>query len=212
VPDLLVDPPAGENRATVLLAHGAGAPMDGDAMNGLTAALTAAGFTVARFEFAYMAARRSGARRPPPKAELLVPEYRRAVAAVLACSSGPVVIAGKSLGGRVAVMAAGEPLDPRVVGVAVYGYPFHPPGAPERTRLAPLAAARLPVLVCQGTRDPFGTAEDVAAYALPPHVRVRWFEDGDHDLAPRKASGHTLAGHKTAAAAAFAALLDPPSG
>lgn len=206
MPDLLVAEPAGAPLATVVLAHGAGASMESEAMTGFTAALVAAGLVVVRFEFAYMAARRTGVRRPPPKAERLLPEYRSALDAVLDGFSGPVLLAGKSLGGRVAVMTAGEPLDGRVAGVAVYGYPFHPPGDPAKTRLAPLDAARLPVLVCQGTRDPFGTAADVAAYPLPRHVRICWLPDGDHDLSPPRRSGHTLAGHWKTAAAAIAAF------
>jgi predicted alpha/beta-hydrolase family hydrolase len=208
VPDLLVSAPA-DPAATLLLAHGAGAAMDSPAMAGFAAALVEAGLRVVRFEFSYMAARRSGARKPPPKAEGLVPEFVAALDDTLARFPGPVLIGGKSMGGRIAVMAAGAPLDPRVLAVAVYGYPFHPPSDPEKTRLAPLLAARLPVLIAQGTRDPFGGRDDVGTYALPPSVSVRWFEDGDHDLAPRKASGFTQEDHWRSAAEAFAALARP---
>src|SRR4051812_12005089 len=88
-------------RVTIMLAHGAGAPMDSASMNATAKALAAAEFRVARFEFAYMAARRSGERRPPPKAETVIPEY---IAAVddLGPTDGPLIIGGKSMGGRVA--------------------------------------------------------------------------------------------------------------
>jgi len=206
LPALLVDAPAAA-RGTLLFAHGAGAPMDSDWMAAATAALVGAGLRVVRFEFPYMAARRTGARRPPPKAETLVPAYRAAIDTVLARFDGPVLIGGKSLGGRVATITAADPLDQRVAGVVALGYPFHPPGAPEKLRLAPLAAARLPVTIVQGERDPFGARAEVEGYDLPAGVAIRWCADGDHDLAPRRASGHTLAGHlDTAAAAAVAAL------
>nr|WP_126541900.1 alpha/beta family hydrolase [Oharaeibacter diazotrophicus] len=205
-PALLVDAPV-VPRGTLVLAHGAGAPMDSAWMASATAALVEAGLRVVRFEFPYMAARRDGARRPPPKADSLVPAWRAALDVVLARFDGPVLIGGKSLGGRVATMTAADPLDPRVVGVVALGYPFHPPGAPEKLRLAPLAAARLPVTIVQGERDPFGNRVEVAGYDLPAGVAIRWCADGDHDLAPRRASGHTLAGHlATATAAAVAAL------
>src|ERR1700712_1286859 len=93
-------------RATLLLAHGAGAAMDSDWMNRRADGLGQAGLRVIRFEFAYMAARRQGERRPPPKAERVMGEYRDAVAA--AAVEGPLFIGGKSMGGRVASMVAGE--------------------------------------------------------------------------------------------------------
>lgn len=194
---------------TILLAHGAGAPMDSDWMTAATAALVAARLRVIRFEFAYMAARREGRRPPPPKAEALVAEYAFVVDGFLQSLDGPLILGGKSLGGRVATMVAGTPLDPRVKAVAVFGYPFHPPAKPAATRLAPLAAARLPVLICQGSRDPFGTASDVASYELASAVRLLWHEDGDHDLSPRRKSGHRLEDHLATAAAAVARLLSP---
>ena len=78
--DFLFDGPA-EARTTILFAHGAGAPMDSASMQASAVALAGEGFRVARFEFAYMAARRSGVRKPPPRAETLIPEYEAAVAA-----------------------------------------------------------------------------------------------------------------------------------
>src|SRR5687767_1435356 len=92
---------------TILLAHGAGAAMDSTAMTAASAALATAGFRVARFEFGYMAARRtSEARKPPPKAELLMDEYRAAIATL--GTKGRLIIGGKSMGGRVASMIADE--------------------------------------------------------------------------------------------------------
>ena len=55
---------------------------------------------------------------------------------------------------------------------------------------------KTPALICQGTRDPFGTRDEVITYGLPEHIRLLWLEDGDHDLKPRKSvSGHTAAEH-----------------
>lgn len=193
IPFLLDGP---ENaQATVLLAHGAGAPMESPAMHRLASTLAGVGFRVARFEFAYMAARRAGQRRPPPKGETLIPEYRAAVAALGA--RGTLIIGGKSMGGRVASMVADEFLaDGAIAGLLCLGYPFHPMGKPQALRTAHLAGLRTPTLIAQGTRDPFGTREDVAGYDLSSAIELLWLEDGDHDLRPRKSvSGFTLQDH-----------------
>lgn len=202
-------------RGTVLLAHGAGAPMDSAFMNRIADALAAEGLAVARFEFPYMAERRTtGKKKPPPSAETLLGAYRRAVAACLADERGvgPVLIGGKSMGGRVAVMVGGDALDPRVRGIVCLGYPFHPPGQPEAPRLAPLRAVRLPTLILQGERDEFGDIDEVEAYGLADPVRVVPVEDGSHDFGPRGSSIATLKGNIQFAAAeiaAFAAGLGP---
>ncbi len=181
---------------TLLLAHGSGAPMDSPAMNAAAEALAAQGLRVARFEFSYMAARRTdGGRRPPPKAETLNPEFRAAVSALGA--TGPLVIGGKSMGGRVASMVADDlHAAGRIAGLLCLGYPFHPPEKPTQLRTAHLMTLLTPALICQGTRDPFGTKEEVAAYGLPERIRLLWLEDGDHDLKPRKSiSGFSAADH-----------------
>ncbi|RDJ09021.1 alpha/beta family hydrolase [Rhizobium grahamii] len=188
--------------ATILLAHGAGAPMDSKSMTAAAEALATVGFRIARFEFAYMAARRtSDARKPPPKAETLIPEYRDAVRAL--ASSGPVIIGGKSMGGRVASMVADDlHAEGAICGLLCLGYPFHPPGKPQQLRTAHLKNLRTPALICQGTRDEFGTREEVATYSLSPAISVLWLEDGDHDLAPRKKiSGFSVADHLATMAA-----------
>ncbi|MGD9476723.1 alpha/beta family hydrolase [Shinella sp. G-2] len=181
---------------TLLLAHGSGAPMDSAAMNAAVAALAAEGLRVARFEFSYMAARRTqGSRRPPPKAETLNPEFRAAVAALGA--KGRLVIGGKSMGGRVASMVAEDlHAEGRIAGLLCLGYPFHPPEKPKQLRTAHLMTLTVPTLICQGTRDPFGTKDEVPGYGLPERIRLLWLEDGDHDLKPRKSvSGFSAADH-----------------
>jgi predicted alpha/beta-hydrolase family hydrolase len=192
--DLLFDGPE-DAGVTILLAHGAGAPMDSAGMTRLAATLAGAGFRVARFEFGYMAALREGHRRPPPKAETLIPEYRAAVAGLRA--RGPLIIGGKSMGGRVASMVADElHAQGAVAGLLCLGYPFHPMGKPDAPRTAHLADLRTPTLIAQGTRDAFGTRDEVATYALSKQIELLWLEDGDHDLKPRKGvSGFSAQDH-----------------
>ncbi len=180
---------------TILLAHGAGAPMDSPSMTATAKALGAAGFRVARFEFGYMAARRRGERKPPPRAETLNPEYRAAIAELGA--KGPLIIGGKSMGGRVASMIADElHASGRIAGLLCLGYPFHPPAKPEQLRTKHLAGIETPTLICQGSRDEFGTRDEVQGYGLSDRIEILWLEDGDHDLKPRKSvSGLSAADH-----------------
>jgi hypothetical protein len=191
----LHDGPA-DARTTILLAHGAGAPMDSASMNAAAKALAAAGLRVAHFEFAYLAARRTGeGRKPPPRAEKLMGEYLAAVDELAA--AGPLIIGGKSMGGRVASMVA-DGLFARgaIAGLVCLGYPFHPPAKPTQLRTKHLEALRTPALICQGTRDEFGTRDDVAGYSLSDKIEIIWLEDGDHDLKPRKTiSGFSAADH-----------------
>ncbi len=173
-------------RALMVLAHGAGAPMDTPFMSELAAGLAGHGIRVLRFEFAYMAARRDGLRKPPERMPVLEERFVEAVRKARARL--PVFIGGKSMGGRVATRVA-DRIGAR--GVLAYGYPFHPPKKPTHLRVDHLTTLRTPCLVVQGTRDPFGTPDEVAGYALPSSLCVHWIGDGDHSLLPRKQSGRT---------------------
>ena len=202
MPDYLIDGPSKAKR-TVVLGHGAGAPMDSPAMTRLAEGLAENGLRVVRFEFPYMAGRRvTGKRRGPDRPPVLLQTWQAVIADLGKPKS--LVIGGKSMGGRIATMVADEA---GVAGAVCFGYPFHPPGRPEKTRTAHLENLRTPLLVLQGTRDAFGNRDDVASYKLSRSVKVHWLEDGDHDLKPRKASGRTHeqnVAEAVAAAAAFA--------
>jgi len=158
--------------------------MDSEFMTAAARGLGALGVRVVRFEFEYMALRRVGLRPPPDRAPRLIARFRAAAERLGAPDE--LVIGGKSMGGRIASMLADEL---GVRGVLCLGYPFHPPAKPENTRTAHLAALRTPCLIVQGTRDPFGTREQVSNYTLSPRIALSWIEDGDHDLAPRRRSG-----------------------
>lgn len=184
MPDLLLTGPE-DARFTLVLAHGAGAPMDSGWMNAASDRLAQHDVRVVRFEFGYMAARRSGQRKPPPRAETLLGEYREAVEAV--GSARPLFIGGKSMGGRVASMVAADLFNRgRISGLVCFGYPFHPPAKPQQLRTAHLLDISVPTLICQGERDPFGTRQEVSGYTLSPRISLLWLNDGDHDFKPRK--------------------------
>ncbi len=207
--DQLIDGEPGA-ETTYLMAHGAGAPMDAVWMTDVAALVVSRGIRVVRFEFSYMAGRRDGVRKPPPRGDSLTGEFRDAVALAsdVLPAGGRLLIGGKSMGGRVASLVADELLDAGVIaGLAVLSYPFHPAEKPEQLRTAHLAELRTPTLICQGTRDPLGSREEVAGYSLSPAIELHWLEDGDHDLRPRKAvSGRTLAQNLAEAADALAAF------
>ncbi|SNY91895.1 hypothetical protein SAMN04515647_2138 [Cohaesibacter sp. ES.047] len=220
--DFLITEPEGEARAVMLLAHGSGGPMDSPFMERIANLLTEKGIVVARFEFSYMARRRvDGKRRPSGRAERWTHHYFRAVEELTEgerwnpdWDALPLVIGGKSMGGRIAAMLADdEDLNLAVKAVVVFGYPFHPIGKsePDQWRLEPLEKSLLPILICQGERDDFGWWDEVDALELPPQVTLEWITDGSHDLGPSGKSEATLKSnldHASALAADFAA--NPP--
>ena len=180
----------------LLLAHGAGAPMDSPFMNAIADSVAAAGIEVIRFEFEYMAKRREdGTRRGPDRAPKLIARFEEVLS--LVGPAAEVVIGGKSMGGRIASMIADEV---GAAGVVCLGYPFHPSGKPERLRTAHLETLKTPTLIVQGTRDRLGSEEEVAAYTLSPSIELAWMADGDHSFKPRKKSGRTAEQNLEAAA------------
>lgn len=188
---------------TLVLAHGAGGAMDTPFLTTMARGVGEHGIRVVRFEFPYMAARRRGEKRGAPDREAVLLQSWRDVVAELG-GGERVVIGGKSMGGRMASMVADEL---QVRGLICLGYPFHPPNQPQKTRTAHLAVLRTPTLIVQGTRDMFGSREDVARYDLAPSIRFEWLEDGDHSFRPRAASGFTEKQHLATAVAEAAAFV-----
>lgn len=185
----LIDGPEND-VATIVLAHGAGGAMDTPFMNTVAHGLAGNGIRVVRFEFPYMRARREGRRSgAPDRQPILLDSWREAVRETAAPR---LFIGGKSLGGRMASMIADE-VGAR--GLVCFGYPFHPPGKPERLRVEHLRLLRTPSLILQGTRDPFGTPDEVAGYDLAPTIRVEWIPDGDHSFRPRRNAGVAESGN-----------------
>lgn len=189
--------------ATLVLAHGAGAPMDSPFMEALAEGLADRDLAVVRFEFPYMRKRRAeGGRRPPDRTPVLMTAWREAVATVAA---DRLVVGGKSMGGRIASMIADHV---GASGLVCLGYPFHPPGKPDRLRTGHLAELETPTLIVQGTRDRFGTPDEVAGYDLSAAIRVAWIDDGDHSLTPRKSSGRTAEQNLAEAVDAVASFVE----
>ncbi len=178
----------------IIFAHGAGAPMDTDFMNYFADGLSAKAsekeqksWQVIRFEFPYMQQRRlNGSKRPPNTQKVLLESWQDIVNKYR--PEGKLVLAGKSMGGRMASLIADSL---RVDGLILFGYPFHPPGKPEKTRTQHLEKLQTKTLILQGERDALGNKDEVAGYQLSPQIEIFWLADGDHGLKPRKKSGFT---------------------
>ncbi len=197
---LWTGPPRAAN--TLLLAHGAGAPMDTPFMSFFADGLAVKGVRVGRFEFAYMAERRlTGKRKPPNPAQALMNTWRTAITT---CGADRVVIGGKSMGGRIASMVADEM---GVAGLICLGFPFYGAGRRDKPRIAHLETLKTRTLICQGERDELGDRATVEALKLSKAISLHWAADGDHDLKPRKASGRTHAHNFNDALDAVAGFL-----
>ena len=170
--------PAGAD-AVLVLAHGAGSGMRAPFMEGFAEEIGRLGIATLRFEFPYMQAGRRAPDRPP----VLLDSWRGAFAEGGSRAAGRRVFAGgKSMGGRIASMAAAEGMP--AAGLVFLGYPLHPPGKPDRLRDAHLDAVPAPMLFLQGTRDPFATPQLLKRVAarLGQRAELRWVEGGDHSF------------------------------
>ncbi|MDT0502485.1 MULTISPECIES: alpha/beta family hydrolase [unclassified Halomonas] len=201
----------GEARiGRLLMAHGAGAGQDSTFLQRLRDDLAVAGVQTLAIEFGYLQRmRREGRRRPPPGVNTLVEEMAVWCDLLSHPELPPLWLGGKSMGGRVASLLAARDGAP---GLVLCGYPFHRPGRPERLRLDHWPQLACPTLVVQGSRDPFGTREEVAGYVLPEAACLHWLEDGDHDWKPRRASGTTQVRLIEAGAAAIAGFMGEHGG
>lgn len=140
-----------ETKAVMILAHGAGAPMDSPFMELLSEALSGQGIASVRFEFPYMVKRREdGRKRPPDRQPVLLAAFREQVAQARE-EIGPdarLLVAGKSMGGRMASLLASEGSD-AIDGVVCYGYPFHPPVSPIAGALSTWRMLAFPYWWCR---------------------------------------------------------------
>ncbi len=175
--------------AVLVLGHGAGAGLDSEFMVTIAEGLATRGLAACRFNFPYI----QRGRKSPDKQAVLEESFRRVVQAVREhFGARPLVLGGKSLGGRIAshIVATGAAAE----GLVFLGYPLHPPGKPDRLRVAHLKAVDLPMLFVEGTRDPFcplPTLERVLEGFGHERTRVVVIEDGDHSLKVRRSSGRS---------------------
>lgn len=158
---------------TVFLTPGAGSTRDHPSLRAIEEAVDD---TVIRHDFRY----RQEGRRAPDRAPKLVAEVVEATATL----PRPLVLGGRSMGGRICSMAVADGLVAGVRGLALVCYPLHPPGKPERLRTEHLPRIEVPCLFVSGTKDPFGTPEELeaATATIPGAVTHVWFDGARHEL------------------------------
>jgi predicted alpha/beta-hydrolase family hydrolase len=173
-------PPARASRAgALLLAPGAGSDRNQPALVAIEQAV--APFPVERIDFPYRIAGRKAPDRPP----VLLATIRDAAAELIArtgITEDRLVLGGRSMGGRMCSMAVADGLP--AAALILISYPLHQPGRPEKLRTEHLPSLAVPCLFISGTRDPFGSPEELAAAtaAIAGPVTHEWIERGRHDL------------------------------
>lgn len=171
----------------MVLATGAGTGQDHPGVAGLADRLAAAGIEVLTFDYAYRAAGRPFPDRPA----VLLDVHRAAIASVRREGLDAVVLAGRSMGGRMSTMLAaeGEPCD----AVVAFGYPLHPAGKPDRLRVEHLPRLDVPTLFVTGTRDALARPELVDRHLAPlPVATLRLVEGADHSFRTRGVDGEVM--------------------
>ncbi|TYK65543.1 hypothetical protein CWS31_010565 [Colwellia echini] len=218
-------------KAQVIFAHGAGANMNHEFMNEMSALFNNLGINVLRFNFPFMDKRAlTGKRYPPDRMPKLLACYKAVIHYLNAENTKqtqqglskhlPLFIGGKSMGSRVAatlVAKKGNVIEPddltdnelnSISGVFCFGYPFHPTKKPDKLRLEPLQSSAKPILIVQGERDTLGDKAEIIDYQLPEHCQCVFLDDGDHSLKPRVKSGFTYAEHMKGAAKEVTAFIE----
>jgi predicted alpha/beta-hydrolase family hydrolase len=170
---------SGPPVAGLVVAHGAGAGQSSPFMVRTAEGLAARGIATATFDFPYMTVRRSAPDRPP----VLEQAWRDAIERARDELSGlPLFIGGKSMGGRISSQVAAQGLE-GVSGLVFLGYPLHPPGKPEQRRDAHLPAIRESMLFVQGSRDAFGSADEIRTLLPKLHqATLHEIAGGDHSF------------------------------
>jgi uncharacterized protein len=165
--------------AGLVVAHGAGGGQKTAFMVRTAEGLAARGIVAATFDFPYMTAGKSVPDKPP----VLEQAWRDAIERARTEMAGvPLFIGGKSMGGRIASHVAAQGC-PGLAGLVFLGYPLHPPGKPEQRRDAHLPAIAEPLLFVQGSRDAFGTSDEIRALASKlQHATLHEVPGGDHSF------------------------------
>lgn len=183
---------AGKERRglTLILGHGAGAGQLSPIMRLFANGMAERGFDAMTFNFLYMEKGRGG---PDPKAKL-ESCYRAVIEAAKQhkkLKGNRLVIGGKSMGGRIASQVAAMAESATEIAALVFlGYPLHPPGKPEQLRDAHLKDIRAPMLFIQGSRDAFGTVDEIRDVIKRLRLPATLFpiEGGDHSFKVPKSS------------------------
>jgi predicted alpha/beta-hydrolase family hydrolase len=176
----------GRVGVTLILGHGAGADQTSSFMVTFATGLAARGIDTVTFNFLYT---EHGRRVPDPNGRLEAC-WRAVIGAIRNTMSGgkKLAIGGKSMGGRIASQVAAAGLGD-LAGLVFLGYPLHPPGRPDRLRAAHLSQVKAPMLFVQGSRDAFGTPDELRPIIEEPSADLYVVEGGDHSFKVPKRLG-----------------------
>ena len=181
----LLTNPAAPGHRVLVYAPGAGSSLRDPFGVFLAGRLAEAGYGLLRFQFPY-----TEAGRPMPDRNPVLEATWRAVIEAAREMSPRLVAGGRSMGGRIASQVVAQGVE--VAGLALFAYPLHPPGRPERTRDAHLGSVAVPTLFCSGTRDAFATPDELRAAASQlSKASLRFLEGADHGFNVAKATGRT---------------------
>lgn len=169
---------------TIVFGHGAGAGQDHPWIRRMVRAFDAHGITVVTFNFPYIDAGRSAPDRPP----VLEARFEKVWKEAADRASGPLVAGGKSMGGRIASQVAAKAgFEPAPTALVFFGYPLHPPNQPAKRRDEHLPKITAPMLFLHGTRDPFGTPDEMRdLVASLPTATLHLVDGGDHSLVVKR--------------------------
>ncbi|MFC8180209.1 alpha/beta hydrolase [Rhodococcus sp. 14-2470-1b] len=175
----------GPEVAALALTHGAGSDCTAKFLVDVATAWSAHGVTVLRFDLAFRQAKPSGPPHPS-KSAADRESVARAVDHLGSVTAAPLVVGGHSYGGRQASMTVSEGLS--AVGALLLSYPLHPPGKPEKARTAHLPGIHIPTVFVSGTKDPFGTPDELrqAIATIPAPTEFLEIDGAGHDLSAAK--------------------------
>jgi uncharacterized protein len=174
--------PETPNQDGLVLTHGAGGNAQASLLVALADTFAAAGFTVLRCNLPYRQARPFGPPGPGDAARDRA-GLKNAIAKLRGMMPGRIFLGGHSYGGRQASMLCAEEPDV-VAALLLLSYPLHPPRKPEQQRTQHLPDLRTPTLFVHGTRDPFGSIEELqrAIKMIPARTKLVPVEGAGHDL------------------------------
>ena len=165
--------------SALLLFPGAGSSADHSSLLAIEAAV--APLRCVRADFPY----RKAGRKAPDRAPVLLEAVREEAAALAAAGAVPLVMGGRSMGGRICSLAVADPEQPLpAAGLVLISYPLHPPGKPDKLRTEHFPRLKVPCLFISGTKDTFGTPDELTHWtaAIPGKVTPHWVEGKGHDL------------------------------
>lgn len=185
--------PVSKPLATVILLHGAGAGNQHEFIKTIAVGLAKVGIEVLSFNFPYMQAQYETGKKRAPNTNIALQQFLKDKIEDVQ-STDKLFIVGKSMGGRIATQVIAD-VGHKINGVVALGYPFIPPGKPDKLqeRISHfIRTKKTPILILQGERDTFGNINTIKEHYLTQNIELKWIPQGDHSFIPLKRSEHSI--------------------